>query len=125
MNPQTRFLLEKNRWICLLSFYERKTLLKISPITFLLELSLFFYFLIQGHGYIKIKTMFSILKLLPAINKRRKKLTVKRKFSDKQVISYFVDDFILPKSLHSTYSATFYSFFMNKLNKIARKIINF
>jgi len=125
LNSKTRFLLERNRWICLLSFYERKTLLKISPINFLLEFALFFYFLIHGHGYAKIKSSFSILKLLPAINKRRKKIATNRKFSDKQVISNFVDDFILPKSLSGTSSTTFYHFFMRNLNKIARKTINF
>ena len=125
LNSKTKFFLERNRWICLISFYQNKTLFKILPLIFLLEFLLFFYFLIQGNGYTKIKTMFSIIKLLPLIIKRRKKLNTNRKFSDKEVISYFVDDFIMPKSFHGEYSATFYTFFMNNLNKIARKIINF
>ena len=125
LNSKTKFLLEKNRWVCFISFYESKTLLKILPLIFLLEFLLLFYFSLQGHGYIKIKTMFSIIKLLPTIIKRRKRLNSNRKFTDKQVISYFVDDFILPKSFHGKYAAAFYSFFMNNLNKIARKIINF
>jgi GT2 family glycosyltransferase len=117
------FLLERNRWICLLSLYSRSTLIKLLPFLFLVEIGIFFYMLNKGMGPTKIKSFFSLLRLSSKI-KQKYLITQKQRIcSDKEVIENFVDEFSLPTFSTDKQTSTFISFFIYKLSSIARKVV--
>jgi len=66
------FLLERNRWICLLFLYSRKTLIKIFPLLIILEIGILLFSLSKGFTKNKIQSYLSILKLNNEIKKRKK-----------------------------------------------------
>lgn len=115
-------LLERNRWICLLSIYSTKTLIKIFPFLIILEFGMFFYFLTKRMGITKLKSFFSLVKLLPRIRKRRVEINSKRKIDDKLIIKNFVDDFQLPTYLEDKRTSQANKFITN-LCKSARTVI--
>jgi GT2 family glycosyltransferase len=118
------FLLERNRWICLLTLYSRKTLIKIFPLLILVEIGMFLFFLRSGMGFAKIKSCFSLIKMRKDINKRRAKIAQNRKFDDKTIIKNFVDDFWLPSYKIDQRTSKLVNSLMVSLNRQARNLIN-
>ncbi|HEV2193262.1 MAG TPA: glycosyltransferase family 2 protein [Nitrosopumilaceae archaeon] len=118
------FLLERNRWICLLTLYSRGTMLKIFPLLIIVEFGMLLFFLSKKMGLVKIKTFFSLIKMNKEIDQRRKRINMNRKISDKQVITNFTDNFHLPISTTNTKTSHRVSFIITLLSKTARKIIN-
>ena len=120
LNSKKIFLIERNRWICLLSYYTPKTILKLFPLFFLLEFGIFFFLLTKGNGKAKIKSFFSIITMYNSIKKRRIILNKNKKLSDQEMVKSFVDTIEISGNLNSS------SFFQNiiiKLSKIARNLI--
>ena len=118
------FLLERNRWICLLSLYSRRTLSKIFPLLIIAEIGVFFFFLGKGLALTKLNSCFSLFKLHNNITKKRDEIIKIRKLNDKEIIEYFVDDFYLRFSLPDpNISNTFHSM-IRLLSNMARKMIN-
>jgi len=117
------FYLERNRWICLLTLFSRRTLIKILPQLILLEFGLLVYFTFKGLGIAKIKSCFSLFKIRKEMNKRKKDFEKKRKLSDKEVIKYFSDEFHLPPDVATGNSARIFSNIVKSLSKSARKTI--
>lgn len=118
------FLLERNRIICVFTLYSIGTLLRIFPLLILVDIGIFIFFLKKGMGYTKLKANLSILKLIPKITERRKKILHGRTSSDKEVIKKFVDDFHLPDVLADKESSAKYNSLILKLSKFSRKLIN-
>ena len=123
LNSHTMFLLERNRWICLMSYYSTKTLVKIFPIFFLLEFSLFLFLLRKGMGLAKIKAFFSLLKMSSSIKHRKIQLNKKRKLSDNEITSHFVDEIFLPEIMIKNKFSFFVGYVIKNLSKLARSII--
>lgn len=117
------FYLERNRWICLLTLYSKRTLAKIFPLLVIIEVGIFFYFLSKGLGLTKIKSYFSLRKIRNEIKNKEKTVGKTRKLSDKEVIKNFVDDFYLPPNLAGGFSAKLIRIIIPNLSKIARKLI--
>lgn len=118
------FLLERNRWICLLTLYSRKNLLKILPLLLIVEIGMIGFFIKKGMLLMKIKSFFSLIKLSKKIEKRRNRLNKLRHFSDKEVILNFVDDFRLPMSTTNIQTSNKVNSVITSLSKKARKILN-
>ena len=123
LNPQKMYLLERNRWICLLSFYSTSTILKILPLLAILEIGLFLFFLVKGIGAVKTNALVSIIKMSSKIRKRKKKILEAKKLKDKEIVSHFVNEIILPTSVTSKKTSNFFNFFIINLSKIARSLI--
>lgn len=123
-SPQKFFFLERNRWICLLTLYSTKTLVKIFPFLILVEMGIFFFLLKKGLGTTKIKAFFSLLKMYPAIQKRRKEIMKNRKLTDKEIIKHFVDYLDIPRPIADKHSTKFFNSIIISLSRAARKIIN-
>jgi len=117
------FLLERNRWICLLSLYSRNTLIKIFPLLLLTEIGIYFYFLRKGMTLTKIKSSLSVIKLLPKIKKRSSELNNKRIVNDKDIIKNFVDDLFFPTYTIDKHTLNLENIFIIQLSKLTRKII--
>jgi hypothetical protein len=118
------FLLERNRWICLLTLYSMQTLFKILPLLIIVEIGMLIFFLSKKMGMVKIKTFFSLLKMIKEIEKRHKQIKMHRKISDKEVIHNFTDNFNLPISAN-TKTSYLVDLIIPILSKTARKIISF
>jgi GT2 family glycosyltransferase len=116
------FFMERNRWICLLTLYSNKTLFKILPFLILYDFGIFVFLLRKKMGYVKVKAFFSLLTMLPKIQKRRKLLQNKRKLRDHEIIENFVNDIDIPIALTSN-SSQFFSSIAQKLNICARHLI--
>ena len=119
---QKFFFLERNRWICLLSLYSTKTLVKIIPHLLLIEAGMFFYLISKGLGLTKIKAFFSILKMYSRIKKRKINIMKLKTVSDKKIIEHFVDNVEAPQTM-TNYPSDFLNTSLETLSKLARKII--
>ena len=76
---------EKNRLHILLKNMEIKTLALISPALIIVEFSQWFHAAINKWFFLKMKSYFEILIVLPSILTKRKKLKLLRKVSDKEI----------------------------------------
>jgi hypothetical protein len=118
------FLLERNRWICLLTLYSKMNLVKILPLLLIVELGMIGFFIKKGMLLVKIKSLFSLIKLSKKINDRNNKLNKIRKHSDKEIILNFVDDFRLPIATTNIQTSNKVNSIITLLSKKARNIIN-
>lgn len=118
------FFLERNRWICLLYLYSRKSLLRIFPLLIIIEVGIFFFLLSKGLAKSKVNSFFSLFKLYNDIKKRHKRISKIRKVSDKRVIKKFVNEFYLPPILVGTNSSHLLNQFIVSLSRLGRKLIN-
>ncbi len=117
------FLLERNRWICLLSLYSAKTMIKLFPFLIIVEMGIFFYMIGKGMGLTKIKAFFSLIVLLPRIRQKYLSINMQRKIPDKKIIEDFVDDFVMPTFTTTKTMSSFVSFFVSRLCRTAKRII--
>ncbi|MGI0073226.1 MAG: glycosyltransferase family 2 protein [Nitrosotalea sp.] len=117
------FLLERNRLICLLTLYSRKTFLKILPFLIVVEIGVFFFFSTKGLAITKLKSYLALIKMRRSILKKRKEIEKTRKIQDKIVIKNFVDDFRLPLIATPEHSVRVFNSIIPILSKQARKII--
>ena len=76
------FYLERNRWICLLTLYSRKTFNKILPTLLVYDFCTFLFLLSKGFGGAKIRSFFSLIRMYPKIKTRQILLSASRKLSD-------------------------------------------
>jgi GT2 family glycosyltransferase len=120
LNSYKIYLIERNRWICLLSYYTPKTILKLFPVFFLLEFGIFFFLLVKGNGVAKIKSLFSIIAMYNSIKNRRILLNKNKKLSDREMVESFVDTMNISGNLSP---ALYFNNIITKLNKIARNLI--
>jgi GT2 family glycosyltransferase len=123
LNSHKMFLLDRNRWICLLSYYSTKTLVILSPLLFLIEFSLFLFLIIKGMGTVKIRSFFSLLKMYPSIKQRKIQLNKKKKLTDNDMISHFVDEITMPEIIHKNKLSSFFIGTIKNLSKFARTLI--
>ena len=121
-NSKKFFLLERNRWICLLTLYSTKTLIKLFPLLCILEIGIFGYFISKRMSGVKIKAFFDLIRLNNKIKKRKRSLQKLRKIDDHEIIENFVDDFFLTTSRelkqHSKISKI-----ITLLSKFSKKLI--
>lgn len=76
---------EKNRLLLLLKNFEWKTLLIISPALLAVELAQWVHALMNGWFFLKIKSYFEIIGLIPKIIKKRRDICALRKVSDREI----------------------------------------
>jgi GT2 family glycosyltransferase len=117
------FLLERNRWICLLTLYEDKTLTKIFPLLILVEIGMLFFFIKKKMGITKLKSFFSLVKIRKDLKVRRERIMKNRVISDKLIIENFVDDFWLPLATINEENAKRVNSIIRTLGNQARKKI--
>ena len=117
------FYMERNRWICLFTLYSKNTLFKLFPFLLIYDFGVFLFLLSKGMGFAKVKSFFSLLKLLPRIQKRRKLMQNKRKLQDRDIIKNFVDTIDIPTGL-TTNPPDFLPLIIQKLNVKARQLVS-
>jgi len=117
------YLLERNRWYCILTHYSKSTFYKILPGLIIVEIMIFFYFLSKGMIKEKIKVSNQILKDRNIIKKRYKELESKKVISDKLIIAKFSDFIEIPSEVSNSSTSTLFNRIISFLGKIAKKVI--
>ena len=108
------YLLERNRWIVLLKNYSGKTIAKLLPSLFLIEIILLGFFIKKGLFKEKIHSYASILMSLNHIRKNRKIIQAKRKVDDVELINAFYSNmYIPPESQESQHTENFNRILVN------------
>ena len=80
---------EKNRLHLLLKNFNLKTLILISPALVLVELSQWVHAAINGWFFLKAKSYFELINLLPRILQKRRKLNFSRKVNDREIVRIY------------------------------------
>lgn len=121
--PFKFYLLERNRYYCLLTHYSRKTFWKIFPELTLIEISVILFYASKGLLFQKIKASYNILKNLDKINKKYNENQKRKIILDHEIINYFNDEIIIPKELSKISRNNLFFNFVKKLSKRARRKI--
>lgn len=122
-SPKKFFLLERNRWYCLLTHYSKSTFYKILPGLVLLEILIFIYFLSKGMAKEKIKASNQILKDRKLIKKKYQELESKKVVSDKQIIEKLADRVEIPPEVGGKKTLLYFNKIINSLGKCAKSFI--
>ena len=117
------FYLERNRWICLLTLYSRKTFNKILPTLLVYDFCTFLFLLSKGLGGAKIRSFFSLIRMYPKIKTRQKLLSTTRKLSDKEIVENFIDEIDIPPALAEHSSSQFFNSIIRNLSKKTKNTI--
>jgi len=116
------FLLERNRLYCLFTHYSRSTILKFLPSLVLVDIAVSLFYLKNGLFAEKIKASMNILKNFNKINSRYTEIQEKRTVNDKEIISEFKNEVVLPRGTNIKNKIPFNST-LRFLSKICRVII--
>ena len=123
LDSHKMFLLERNRWICLFSYYSTKTLVKIFPLVLVIEFGVFLFLLTKGMGFAKIKSFFAILKMIGSIRQRKIQLNKNRKLTDSEIIIHFGNEIFIPGFMPKTKFSIFAFNIIKRLSEFAQNLI--
>jgi len=118
------FYMERNRWICLLTLYSRKTFFKILPMILIYDLGTSIFLISRGFPGVKIRAFFSLFRMYSKIKTRQKNLSSTRKLSDKEIIENFADIVDIPPTLMSTSFSKIFNSILQNLSKKTKKMIH-
>ena len=122
-SPIKFYLLERNRWYCILTHYSKSTFYKILPGLMIIEIMIFFFFLSKGMIKEKIKASNDIIKNYKNIKKKYEELESKKIISDKQIIEKFSDFVEIPSDVSNSFTSSLFNKIITFLGKIAKKTI--
>ena len=122
-NPIKFKLLERNRKYCLLTLYNRSTILKMLPALLLIDFSVFIFYLTKGLFKMKISADFEILKNLKTINQKYAQNKKIKKVSDKELIYQFKNEISVPHWIISEKKNYSLNKFYSTLAEITRRFI--
>lgn len=118
--PMKYYLLERNRWYCLLTHYSRSTLYKLLPGILVVEIAIFVFYLSKGIIKQKIRGYSDIIKNHKLIEKRYRELESIKKKSDKELISNFVDEMDIPTQVAGSHASELFNNFLRSISKMSR-----
>ena len=121
--PKKFYLLERNRWYCLLTHYSRKTFYKILPSVVLIEVLMFLFYLSKGLIKEKLSGYQDIIKNRKLIKQKYIELESRKKILDKELIKNFVDELEIPFQVASQFQTKIFNKILKFLAKLARKVI--
>ena len=116
-------LIERNRKYCLLTLYDRKTLLKMIPSLFLVDIAVFFFYLSKGLLKMKILADIEILSNLKNINKKYVENQKIKIVSDKELIQQFKNHVDVPQWIVSNKTNQLFNNFLEKISKMTRRFL--
>jgi len=122
-SPKKFYLLERNRWYCILTHYSKSTFYKILPGLIIVEIMILFYFLSKGMIKEKIRATKDIIKNYKNIKKKYEELENKKIISDKHTIEKFSDFVEIPSDVNDSFTSLLFNKIITFLGKSAKKII--
>ncbi|MCV0410562.1 glycosyltransferase family 2 protein [Nitrosopumilus sp.] len=115
------YLLERNRWVVLLSNYKIKTILKLLPSLLIIEIVLLIFFTKKRMLLKKLRSYGGIIKFWNHIRKRRKIIEKTRNVDDEEIFKSFSCTIQTPLEVSETESIEKF----NKLLKILGKFVGY
>ena len=112
------YLLERNRWIVLLKNYSGKTIVKLLPGLFIIEIVLLGFFIKKGLFKEKLHGYLSILYSLNHIIKNRNIIQSKRKIKDSELITEFYSNIYIPPESQESQHTENFSKILTRLSKL-------
>ena len=122
-NPIKFKLLERNRKYCLLTLYNRTTILKMLPALLLVDFSVFIFYFTRGLVKMKISADFEILKNMRTINKKYAQNRKIKKVSDQEIIHQFKNEIIVPSWVINKKKNNSFNKFLISIASITRRFI--
>tara|TARA_B100001175_G_C19108300_1_gene448473 strand:- start:189 stop:476 length:288 start_codon:yes stop_codon:yes gene_type:complete len=93
------------------------------PSLILVDFAVSLFYLKKGMLITKIKTSLNIIKNLPKISKKYKKIQSDRTLSDREILNIFQDKIQVPKWVASEENSESFNNFLNKLSKMTRNFL--
>jgi hypothetical protein len=112
------YLLERNRWVVLLSNYSIKTILKLLPSLLIIEVVLLGFFVKKGMLIKKLKSYGGVIKFLNHIKKRRRKIKKIKNIEDNEIFKSFCCTIETPLEVSETEG-------IEKFNKLLKILGNY
>ena len=109
------YLLERNRWVVLLSNYNTGTILKLLPSLLILEIALLIFFAKKRMLIKKLRSYGGIIRLNDHIAKRRKSLNRVVGFNDQEILKSFSCSIETPLEVSETEN-------IDKFNKLLKNL---
>ena len=109
------YLLERNRWIVLLSNYNTGTILKLLPSLLILEIALLMFFAKKRMLIKKLRSYGGIIRLNNHITKRKKSLKRVAGFNDQEILKSFSCSIETPLEVSETEN-------IDKFNKLLKNL---
>jgi len=117
------YLLERNRWYCLLTHYSKKTYYKILPSLILIEFFMFFYYLSKGMIKEKIAGYSDLIKNRNIIHRKYLELEERKIIPDVEIIKYFQDTIETPIQVSGISQSAIFNSLLKTLAKLSRMIL--
>ena len=117
------YLMERNRQYCLLTHFTKSSYLKMLPSLILVDFAVSLFYIKKRMFITKIKTSLNIMKNLPKISKKYKKIQSDRTLSDREILNIFEDKIQVPKWVASEENSESFNNFLNKLSKMTRNFL--
>jgi len=102
-SPKKFYLLERNRWYCLLTHYSRRTFYKILPSLILVEIMLLIWYLSKGIIKEKLAGYKDIIKNRSLIKEKYQYLESNKKILDKEIVKNFKNEIETPVQVSAQY----------------------
>lgn len=112
------YLLERNRWVVLLSNYNTKTIIKLLPSLIIIELVLLVFFTKKKMLIKKLKSYGGIIKLFSHIQKRKKEIQEIKIVNEQEILDLFSCTIETPLEVSETEG-------IDKFNKLLKFLCNF
>ena len=123
-SPKKFYLLERNRWYCLLTHYSKSTYYKILPGIIITEIMIFFFYLSKGLIKEKISSYGNILKNRKLLKDKYAELELKKIIPDKEIIKKFQDQIEITSEVASSSSSNFFNKMLGYLSKSSKSKLN-
>ena len=117
-------LMERNRKYCLLTLYNRSTIIKMIPALLIIDIAVFFFYMTRGIGKMKILADLEILRNLKIINKKYVSNQNIKKVDDSILIKQFKNNIAVPAWIINKNKNNFLNNIVILLAKITKKLIN-
>lgn len=117
------FLLERNRWYCLLVHYSRRTLYKILPSLILVEIMMLGYYTSKGMIGEKIRGYASIIRNRGRIRQKYLEMEGRRSVPDTEIVEGFRDEMEAPAEVASEGTVRRFNGILGFLSRSSRRVI--
>ncbi len=123
-NPIKFKLMERNRKYCLLTLYDRSTVMKMLPALLIIDVAVFLFYITRGIGKMKILADWDILRNFKTINRKYTHNQKIKQVSDSELINRFKNEVVVPTWIINQKKNFFFNEFLIFITKITKKFIS-
>jgi len=117
-------LMERNRKYCLLTLYDRSTIVKMLPALLIIDVAVLLFYVTRGIGKMKILADWEILKNLKTINRKYSHNQKIKQVPDSELIKQFKNELFVPTWIINQKNNNFFNRFLTSITKITKQLIS-